>query len=177
MKRSALALALGLIVCGGALADDRATCNNASGEPALAACTRAIASGQFAGEDLAKLLTSRGVEWKRKGDLDAASADYARAIALNPKDLFAFNNRANILRDKGRLDEAIADYGRAIAIDPDYTAAYINRGLVHEKRGAKPLARADFEAALKTPDSKYPNSRGGKEIARQRLAALAGGRP
>lgn len=89
---------------------------------------------RFTGDDLAKLLTNRGVELKRKGNLDAAIAGYSVAIALNPKDMFGFNNRGNALRDKGDLQAAIADYTEAIRLDPDYAAAYVNRGRVHESK-------------------------------------------
>lgn len=154
-----------------AAADDRATCNSSSLE-AGAACTRAIESGQFSGADLAKLHTNRGVERKRKGDLDGALADYAEAIRLNPDDPFAFNNRANTRRDKGDLDGAIADYTEALRVDPGYTAAYVNRGMVHERKGDTDKARADYEAALARPP-KYGNGRGGQEMARRRLAALS----
>jgi hypothetical protein len=67
----ALTLALAATTAAAA-ADDRATCTQASGEVALAACDRAIASGQYKGVDLARLHTNRGVERKRKGDLDGA---------------------------------------------------------------------------------------------------------
>jgi tetratricopeptide (TPR) repeat protein len=156
-----------------AAADDWATCNNTSGDQAIAACNRAIDSGRFKGEDLGKLLTSRGVERKRKGDIDGAIADYTRAIALNSKDLFAFNNRANTRRDKGDLDGAIADYGEALRLDPDYAAAYTNRGRVHEMRGDLVRARADFSSALAAAPDKYDNSRWAKDFARARLNALA----
>jgi tetratricopeptide (TPR) repeat protein len=129
--------------------------------------------GRFAGLDLARLHTSRGVERKRAGDLDGAIADYDAAIKLNPKDFFAYNNRGNTLRDRGALDRAIADYGEAIRLDPEYATPYINRGLVHERQKDYVRARADFKAALATPPQKYNNSRGAHHIARQRLAALA----
>jgi tetratricopeptide (TPR) repeat protein len=156
-----------------AAADDRMTCERSSGDEALAACGRAIASGQFAGVDLAKLHTNRGVELKRKGDIDGAIKDYDVAIGLDPNDLFAFNNRANAWRDKGDLDRALADYGAAIALDRDYAAAFINRGLVHERMKAFDLARADYKAALAASAQKYNNSRGAHQMAQHRLAALA----
>ena len=156
-----------------ARADDDATCHNASGEVAIAACTRAIASGRYSGIELAKLHTSRGVELKRKGDLDGAIKDYDVAIELNPNDLFAFNNRANAWRDKGDLDRAIADYGAAVRLDADYASAFTNRGLVYERKQDYPHARADFKAALAAAPQKYPNTRGAQHIARERLAALA----
>jgi tetratricopeptide (TPR) repeat protein len=155
-----------------AAADDRKACEESSGDAAITACSRAIASGQFAGLDLAKLHTNRGVELKRKGDLDGAIADYDHAIRLNPSDQFAFNNRANTWRDKGDLDRAIADYAEALRLDPGYTAVYINRGLVYERKRELALARADYEAALARPP-KYVNGPGGQEMARRRLKELS----
>jgi tetratricopeptide (TPR) repeat protein len=154
-----------------ALADDRQTCERATGPAALAACDRAIASGQHAGTDLAKLHTNRGVERKRAGDLAGALADYSEAVRLNPGDPFAYNNRANVRRDMGDLPGAIADYGEALRVDPGYTAGYVNRGMLHERMGALDLARADYREALARPP-KYGNGPGGQDIARRRLAAL-----
>jgi len=156
-----------------AVANDFKVCGDASGDEAISACTRAIESKGFTGTDLAKLLTNRGVELKRKGDVDGAIADYTASIALNPKDMFSLNNRGNALRDKGDLQGAIADYTQAIRIDPDYAAAYLNRGRVYERQDDIDRARADFTAVLATSD-KYVNSRGAKELARGRLNALAG---
>lgn len=165
-------LFLGLILDSDpAAADDFKVCGDASGDEAISACTRAITSSRYAGNDLAKLLTNRGVELKRQGNLDAAIAHYNAALALNPKDMFGFNNRGNALRDKGDLPAAIADYTEAITLDPDYVAAYVNRGRVHESQNDLERARADFTAVLALPD-KYPNSRGGKDLARGRLKAL-----
>jgi tetratricopeptide (TPR) repeat protein len=166
-------VAISVLGAAPAAADDRMTCERGSGDTAIAACGRAIESGQFTGLELAKLHTNRGVELKRKGDMDGAIKDYDIAIGLNPNDLFAFNNRANAWRDNGDLVRAIADYGAAIALDRDYAAAFINRGLVHERMKAFDLARADFQAALATPPDKYNNSRGAHQMARQRLAELA----
>lgn len=173
MHRLALSAAfvLTLAFASPAAADDRKACHDSSGDVAIAACDRAIGSGQFSGLELAKLHTSRGVERRRKGDLDGAIADYTEAIRLNPRDPFAHNNRANIRRDKGDLAGAVEDYTAALAIDPGYTAAYVNRGLVREKTGDIAGARADYEAALAHPP-KYANGRGGQDIARRRLAAL-----
>lgn len=166
-------IAIAFFIAAPAVADDAATCHKASGAVALAACDRAIASGQYTGIELAKLHTSRGVERKQAGDLDGAIADYDMAIKLNPQDFFAFNNRGNTWRDKGDLDRAIADYGEAIRLDRDYATPYINRGLVYMRQKDYVRARADFNGALKTAPDKYNNSRGAHQMARKQLAALA----
>jgi tetratricopeptide (TPR) repeat protein len=155
-----------------AAADDRSDCERLSGEPAIVACTRAVASGTFTGIDLAKLHTNRGVELKLKGDLDGALKDYDEAIRLNPADFFAFNNRANVRRDKGDLAGAIADYNEAVRLEPAYAAAHTSRGLVQERAGDLDKARASFNAALAAPAGKFRNSRDAQAIARERLRAL-----
>jgi tetratricopeptide (TPR) repeat protein len=156
-----------------ASADDRMTCERSSGDSAIAACTRAIASGTFDGLELAKLYTNRGVELKQKGDLDGALKDYDEAIKLNPGEYFAFNNRANVRRDKGDLAGAIADYTEAVRLEPAYAAAYTSRGLVLERTGDLDKARESFGAALAAPAEKFRNSRDAQAIARERLRALA----
>ena len=170
----AAALAL-LATTAPALADDdRTICERSSGEPAIAACTRAIASGAFTGLELAKLHTNRGVELKLKGDLDGALKDYNEAIRLDPANHFAFNNRANVRRDKGDLAGAIADYTEAVRLEPAYAAAYTSCGLVQERVGDLDGARESFNAALAAPADKFRNSRDAQAIARERLRALAG---
>jgi tetratricopeptide (TPR) repeat protein len=164
-----LSLAAG---CALAQGDDRTTCERASGDPAIAACSRAIASGAFTGLALAKLHTNRGVERKQKGDLDGALQDYDIALGLNPGDFFAFNNRANVRRDKGDTAGAISDYSEAVRLEPAYAAAYVNRGLVQERSGDPEAARASFNAALAAPATKFRNSPGAHQIARERLQAL-----
>jgi tetratricopeptide (TPR) repeat protein len=171
------ALGIALLLAASAAAafaqpDDRTTCERASGDVAIAACNRAIESGRFAGLELAKLHNNRGVELKQKGDLDAALKDYDAALGLNPADFFAFNNRANIRRDKGDTAGAIADYTEAVRLEPAYVAAFVNRGLVQERAGDLEAARASFNAALAAPATKFRNSPGGHQIARERLRAL-----
>ena len=152
MLRLAVLLTLALLAIGlaqtPALADDRATCEKATGEVALAACARAIATGDSAGSS-SQSSTTTGVSSSSVRRPRCAIKDYDVAIKLNPDDLFAFNNRANAWRDKGNLDRAIADCSEAIRLDPDYAAAYVNRGLVHErKQAARPARACDFTAAL-----------------------------
>ncbi|HWE71627.1 MAG TPA: tetratricopeptide repeat protein [Stellaceae bacterium] len=59
--------------------------------------------------------------------LEAALADYGKAISIRPDHAEAYNNRGNALQELQRLDAAAADYTRAIAIRPDYADAYWNK--------------------------------------------------
>jgi hypothetical protein len=97
-----------------ATADDFDTCARASGDEAIAACTRAINSGRYNGRQLAALFNNRCAEWNGKQESDKAIADCNQAIRLNPNYANAFNNRGNTYNNKGQYDRAIEDCNQAI---------------------------------------------------------------
>ncbi|MDX2214765.1 MAG: tetratricopeptide repeat protein [Oculatellaceae cyanobacterium bins.114] len=45
-----------------------------------------------------------------------AIADYTRAIAINPQDVYAYYNRGLVYRDLQQYREALADLNRAIEL-------------------------------------------------------------
>jgi lipoprotein NlpI len=141
------------LLCDGK-ADDKKTCANESGDVAIAACSRAIASGRYRGSNLAELYTNRGVEWRAKGDNDRAIADYTEAISLDPKYAVAYNNRGLAWSAKGDLDRAIADYDSAIQLDPKNALAYDNRGKAWKDKGNYERAIADYNEVIRL-DPKY----------------------
>ena len=79
-----------------------------------------------------------------KGAEDRAIADYNEAIRLDPKSLFAYNNRGNAYRAKGDNDHAITDYNEAIRLDPKYAFAYCGRGLAERAQGHAVEGNADI---------------------------------
>jgi tetratricopeptide (TPR) repeat protein len=140
-----------LVIAGavaGEAADDAATCVSTTGDYAIAACTRAIDSGQYQGADLSGLYDNRGVEYSRKGQRDRAIADYGQAIRLNPNNTRALNNRGSAYSENGDHDRAIADYNEAIRIDPNYVSAYYNRGLAKRAKGDADGGNADIAKAM-----------------------------
>jgi lipoprotein NlpI len=145
---------LALTSAAGAPADDRRTCAEVSGDVAIAACSRMIASGRYRGSELAKAYYFRGVEYRDKGDLDRALADLNQAIRLDPKFALAYNNRGLAWEDKGELDRALADYNEAIRLDPKLALPYVNQGLVSHRRGELDRALADYDEAIRL-DSKF----------------------
>jgi tetratricopeptide (TPR) repeat protein len=139
--------------------DAAATCKKAWGEVAVAACTRAIASGQYDGHELAKLHFYRAIGHDQKGD--SALADYSEAIRLKPEDAEFYNNRGGAWPGKGDYDRAIADFSEAIRLNPhtDYSEAtrphpkgaevYYTRGLAWLGKGDFDRAIADFSEAIR----------------------------
>jgi tetratricopeptide (TPR) repeat protein len=133
----------------GAPANDQNTCANASGDVAIAACTRAINSGRLRGHDLAVAYYNRGIEYRAKGDSDRAIADYNQAISLDPKYATAYNNRGNAYQNKGEDDRAIADYSEAIKLNPKSATYYLTRGGVYDDKGDYDRAIADATEAIR----------------------------
>ena len=73
------------------------------------------------------LLMNRGVMRFQRGQLAAAAADFAAAIALDPERYNAYASLAQVDRKLGRQDEAIARLDEAIARAPDLAALYRGR--------------------------------------------------
>jgi tetratricopeptide (TPR) repeat protein len=97
---------------------------------------------------------NRGAAYNNKGDYDRAIADFAKAIALDPKAAIAYYNRGNAYNGKGDYDRAIADYTKAIALDPQDASAYFNRGLAYKHKGDLDHAIADYTKVIALdPDS------------------------
>ena len=51
-------------------------------------------------------------------------ADFNQALALNPTDALAYNNRGNLWRTRGECGKAMADFGKAVTHDPKLVIAY-----------------------------------------------------
>jgi tetratricopeptide (TPR) repeat protein len=130
-----------------AVADDRETCKNSSGEVAIEACSSAITSKKFRGRALSLLYTNRGVEYVAKEDIEHAIADHDQAIKLDPKNSLAFNNRGNAYSAKRDFERAIADYDQAIELEPKNAAAFYSRGIAKQKNGDLAGSEADIAQA------------------------------
>jgi tetratricopeptide (TPR) repeat protein len=66
--------------------DDGQTCiNSLRSDVAIAACTRAIASGQYTTQNVATLYTSRGIAYLATDQLDRAIRDFDQAMRLDPQ--------------------------------------------------------------------------------------------
>ena len=76
------------------------------------------------------------------------SADYTKAIEINPKFAESYVGRANIYTRTGDFDRAIADATKAIEIDPKNRDAHDNRGLAYGRKGDYDHAIADSTTVI-----------------------------
>jgi Tfp pilus assembly protein PilF len=91
---------------------------------------------------------ARGFVHFDAGRMEAAGADFARALELNPRSPDAHVARGSLHFGNARLPEALADFDRAIALDPNYASAYDKRCAAKIGLGRAPDALADCEKAV-----------------------------
>jgi len=80
-----LLIASALFVSSAAADDWKICADTLKRDAVIAACTRAIDSGQYTAQDLATLYTSRGLAYWAKGQLDRFSQDFDQALRLDPR--------------------------------------------------------------------------------------------
>lgn len=91
---------------------------------------------------------NRGLIYFQDGQLDAAIADYDKALELNPRLDSAYNNRANYYAAQGQFLEAIMDYDTAIDLNPSNIRAWINQGITFRDLELYEQAIESFDLAL-----------------------------
>src|SRR5687767_13934673 len=127
---------------------DREACVKGSGDAAIAGCAAVIGDGSEPARSRAVAHFTRGYEWRTKGDLDRAIADYSEAIGLDPRYGLAYHRRGMSFRDKGDLDRALADHTAAIRIEPTPTV-YTSRGDVWREKRDVDRAIVDYGEAIR----------------------------
>ena len=142
-------LAILILVCAPAAADDKADCENYkdAADAAVASCGRLIASGASKGTELAKLYDNRARAWASKDQIDRAIADFGEATRHDPTQVGAYYSRGYQWTRKGDTHRAIADYSEAIRLNPRHVLALFQRGMAYEKSGDLVKALADYYAA------------------------------
>ena len=110
----------------------------------------------------------RGVRACSDGRRDEAIREYSAAIALEPEEAAAYNNRGIVYDDLGKYEEAIEDYSTAIRLDSAHAVAYNNRGIVYRKQGEHVKAMADYNKAVEL-DPDYANAYNGRGIVYKEL--------
>jgi tetratricopeptide (TPR) repeat protein len=100
---------------------------------------------------------TKGLQAQAAGRLDEAAADYRQALALDPRNKFAFFDLGVIDHTQGRPDAAENNYRLALAIDPNFWNALFNLAILRTAAGSNDEATALYHsAAIKrtgTPNS------------------------
>lgn len=161
---AALVFAAAAAVSRPAAADDRQECLNGSRETAaatIAACTRAIESGDSNDQDLSNLYHQRGYAWSwtNLADcVDRALKDYTDAIRLEPKAVSSLLNRSHIYNQRHDYDRAIADVNRAFEgglSDYGKRVGYDERGYAYQVKGDIDRAIADYTDSIQLNANNY----------------------
>jgi len=91
---------------------------------------------------------SRNYEKSKSSDLDAAFADFNRALQLDPKNAKVYHARGITKLERGDLDGTIADFNHALQLNPKDSKAYDTRGLAKQSEGDLEGAIADYNHSL-----------------------------
>lgn len=122
---------------------------NADGPQHIAACTAAINSRLFMGEDLGGLYLLRSSYYFDAGNFDAQLADANQAAQLLPNEPDPYFARGLAYSRKNDLARALPEFDAAIARDAKFADAYVERGYVHLLRNDDDRALADFGDAIR----------------------------
>lgn len=94
--------------------------------------------------------TNRGMAHVWKGELDAAEADFLKALECSPADLTVRMNLAMVHEKRGQVPAAIDQMTLFIRQHPGNAWAHCNRGTFYVKAGQYSEAVADFTAAIES---------------------------
>lgn len=97
---------------------------------------------------VASTALQRGNALLMQRKIDEAIAAYSQAIALNPQDAKAYNNRGVAHVNTRRFNQAVEDFNTAIRLHPNYAAAYLNRGAAYGRKGKRDAALKEYHAAI-----------------------------
>jgi lipoprotein NlpI len=87
-----------------------------------------------------------------------AIKDYDEAIRLDPKDVWAFFNRASARSQLKEYDRAIKDYDEAIRLDPKHVEAFLSRGVACLNLELHDKSIRDFQSVLTIGGWEGPNA-------------------
>jgi|WetSurSiteA1Bulk_404760.scaffolds.fasta_scaffold12033_1 protein O-mannosyl-transferase len=89
-----------------------------------------------------------GQELTRRGDTDAATMSFFRAVKADPYLAVARYNLGKSLTDLGMIDEGLVHLQKAIELQPDYWQAHNNLGVALARKGRPAEAVPHFKKAV-----------------------------
>ncbi len=90
----------------------------------------------------------RGDAYRRRGEMDAAIADYSKAIELKPDYAKTYVWRGFAYAARHDDERAARDFAKAMEMDPRDPLAFSYRGLANLNRGSYDAAIADYNKAI-----------------------------
>ena len=131
---------------------------------AMSLCNAAIGDAGISRRDLAATYVNRGILRLRRGQIEAAIADFDAATALNPNEAEAYQNKGAALIRLNNAREALPLFTMALERDPHRPAlAHLGRGIASETLGDVQSAYRDYRRAAELE----PNSEDAQlELAR-----------
>ena len=129
----------------------------------------AISSALRLNGELAEAQTSLGLCVLGAGEQRAAASQFTKAIELDPDNVDAYLQRANLLRDQGFLEDATRAYTQALALDPLNSTIIAEQAILTGLQGHFDRAFEQLESLL----AEYPETLSAV-LAMSRVAALAG---
>jgi tetratricopeptide (TPR) repeat protein len=117
-------------------------------------------------DKISELYVWRGNAWYNKKNDNKATADYNKAIEINPNYALAFYNRGFAWVIKKEYDKAIEDYHKAIDIDPNYASAYVIKASILRAMKKYDTAIADYNKAIEIAPN-YANAYYNRGLAKK----------
>lgn len=78
---------------------------------------------------------SRGYKFYKKGELEPALEEYAKALEIDARNAEAYFWRGRTYIKGGRYDEAMVEFKEAVSIRPNYSDAHDNLGWLYSRKG------------------------------------------
>ena len=100
-------------------------------------------------KDLPVIRSNLGHAFAQLGKLDAATAEYRRAVALKPDYAEALCNWGVALSILNRLDAAEARFRQAVAVDPTFASAHHNLAVTLKETGRLREAQRSAQRAIR----------------------------
>ena len=89
-------------------------------------------------------------------ELECSLGACSEAVRLEPKNAWAYDCRADILRHLGKSAAALKDFQMAIQLEPNEPLHYVNRSILYKENGDIPRALEDLNTAFRiAPDDRH----------------------
>lgn len=120
-----------------------AASQSGSNAPVVASVIVAQANVQQADD-----LVNRGNALADKKEYDRAIAAFTEAVRLDPQNAYAYNSRADTLRESGKPAQGLPDAEKALQLDSGNADFWDTRAQIFQAMGRRQEAIADYRRAL-----------------------------